>query len=317
MFGTGHDRWGRGARRAAPAFLAFVVAFSGSAPAGSESTDPVDGGLDPRAALADPGEWLTDGLAARLLAGEQVPLSEIPGFPFAAQEYLALDPAVPYARIRPGMVITFRLLGVDIPNCTANYVFALPGQDRFAIGTAGHCTFVGEGQRTLLVSPVPLTLGFVEFGRTIFSTGNAGVGNDFALIEIHPLHRALVHPAISLIDGPCGWRRSFGLGDPIQYYGHGVGVGAGGQPRTGVVTADEGNVLRYARFPAGAPGDSGSPVRFVLSETGEVDLAAAAINTHGLAQLGSGTSMPRILELLALGGQGDWQLVDSPNCETL
>lgn len=252
-------------------------------------------------------DWMTPELADRLEAGERVPFEEIPGFPGSDSPYA--DAQIPYTRIRPGSP-----LGVSQLACTANFVFE--SGDRLGIGTAGHCTQVGSQEQVLVADPDSQTIGLLDFGETIMSTGNGGIGNDFALIEIDAQHHDLVHPAIAEIGGPCGLRATTGVGDPIQFYGHGVGVGAGGQPRTGAVIDQGDGWINYARLPAGSGGDSGSPVRYVV-DGADTDLAAAAINTHGLGQLGWGTTTPQIMELIDQADIGSWSLVSSPNCETL
>lgn len=286
--------------------LLVVIMVAGGAPA------ELLGSFVPPSATTD---WLTQGIADRLNAGEAVPLAEIPGFPIAAADAQGYAPPLPYTRLRPGMPITAKIVVNNVPNCTGNFVFANAAEGRLAIGTAGHCTLAGETQRTVWFDVETRKVRLEAFGRTIFSTGDGGVGTDFALIEIDAGLHAVTDSALAVIDGPCGWRKAVVPGDAVQYYGHGVGVGTGGQPRTGVVLADEGRALRFAAAPAGAIGDSGSPIRFAG------DYAAAAIDTHGLAlpvsPVGFGTSMPRVFELLNAASLGAWKLVDSPNCNAL
>lgn len=259
---------------------------------------------------------MTAELRDQLRAGKRVRIDEIEGFPYdEAQEQAsrACDPpcpALPYTMIRPGAA-----LGITQLACTANFVFRSGSE--LGIGTAGHCTGEGASHETLLVNQGQL--GLVHLGTTVFSTGNGGVGDDFALISIDPGLHDHVDPAVSVLDGPCGWRAPNGFADLVQYYGHATVWGAGGQPRSGWVFQDQGSYLQYTRLPAGTGGDSGSPVVFAADGTNLRE--AAAVHTHGTSSVsvlggpfGIGTSMERVFEILEDAGLEDWRLVDSPNC---
>ena len=294
----------------------------GVAGAGADADGPPQRALWTGQLDYEPFSWLDSDLERRLLEGESIPIDDIPGFPYTskqlveAQECAPVCPALPYTHIRPGAA-----LGLPQLSCTANFVFE--SGDRLAIGTAGHCTRMGDEHQTLLVNPEH-GLSFPVFGETIYTRGG-GVGSDFALIEIDPSYHDRVDPAVSTLDGPCGWRNSDGYGDPIQFYGHAQGWGAGGQPRAGYVEYEGrafngGWFLQYTRYPSGGGGDSGAPVVYVVGETGMRE--AAAVHTHGsdvlglvgTPTIGLGTSMKGVFRLLDRAGLDDWELVDSRNC---
>lgn len=266
---------------------------------------------------ADGPDWLTDQLEERLRSGQAVPVAEIDSFPVPAEAYTDEDdyqPPRPYDGIRPGTPLGFTQF-----SCTANFVFEAPGEDRLGIGTAGHCADLASPQQALYVSGDPPTLKVDEIGITVLSRAD-GIGSDFALIEVDEDFHPLVGSAIAEIDGPCGYRSARDLADGpegMQYYGHGIGTGVGGQARHGAIVDHNETEIEYARFPAGSFGDSGSPVRFTNGPNGSTDLAAAGINTHGLGNLGWGTSLPGIFKIIEADGSAGWQLVDSPNCDDL
>lgn len=255
--------------------------------------------------------WMTDELEQRLRNGETVPIDDIEGFPYSAEEHQQAQdcnpacPALPYTHIRPGAA-----LGIPQRACTANFVFQ--NETSLAIGTAGHCMRSSEIFSTLLVN-ADHEIGLVPIGETMYRS--RGVGNDFGLIELDASVHHVVEPAVSVIDGPCGWGWSE-FGAPVQMYGHGVGWGAGGQPRTGTVLdpsdAYFNDAVYHTIAPGASGGDSGSPV--IDAVTGQ----AIAVHTHGwvipAGPLAIGTSLPRVFELLEDDGLGDWTLVDSPNC---
>ena len=78
------------------------------------------------------------------------------------------------------------------------------GAGEYFIGTAGHCGNVGD-QVTMLYLPG----GLVDIGNVILSTGDAGIGNDFALIKIKPELYGDVSPSLAYWGGPTGvyWRQ--------------------------------------------------------------------------------------------------------------
>lgn len=113
--------------------------------------------------------------------------------------------------------------------CTMNYIFQKGST--LAIGTAGHC--VGSGKVTLLtLAPGGANPVLVELGRVLLKR-NAGIGKDYALVEIPPALHSWVFPTQAVVGGPCG---VYTANDPlpVAHYGHGVVVGTGGTPRAGM-----------------------------------------------------------------------------------
>lgn len=198
--------------------------------------------------------------------------------------------------IRPGAL----LLIIDqegLAICSMAHVYGAPGN--YQISTAGHCaTKVGEtmtvvaavGNHQGLAGPVLL-----DFGATAKTTGDGGPGRDWALLSIRPEFQDLVTPTMCFWAGPHGRytaqgevvdvnvpRRlnglptvtlnpDAGLVQDVVHYGHGLGLGAGGTPRSGagIVWAS----TYFAFVGTIAPGDSGSGAN---TATGQ----AAGIITH-------------------------------------
>jgi hypothetical protein len=267
-----------GAVAALTASLAGVTSVSASPGAGALPTrlpkDAVPLG-DGRYAVelkAPRPTWYTDELHRRVIAagkrGETVDL------PDGANVKTSLL----FAGIRPGAWM------ISPAGCTMNYVFgnatgnvplkvsgpvalAVKGGKRRArvrtgsgvyIGTAGHCTEVGD-EVTLIAAPGVL----MNIGRTVKSIDD-GIGNDFALVEVRPEMVEFVNPSMAHVGGPTGARDSV-FGDPVVHTGHGLVIGTGGTPRPGLVTwegADSGpEADGYGWSGAAIFGDSGSPVR--------------------------------------------------------
>jgi hypothetical protein len=180
-----------------------------------------------------------------------------------------------FAGIRPGAWM------ISPAGCTMNYVFGsasgnipvkMSGPARRSgkrrarartgsgayIGTAGHCTKVGD-EVTLIAAPGIL----MNIGRTVKSV-NRGIGNDFALVKVRPSMVQFVNPSMAHVGGPTGARDPV-FGDPIVHTGHGLVIGTGGTPRPGIVTwegAERGREVNgYGWDGAASFGDSGSPVR--------------------------------------------------------
>ena len=126
------------------------------------------------------------------------------------------------------------------------------------IGTAGHCTKVGD-QVTLVAAPGIL----MNIGKTVKSV-NRGIGNDFALVKVRSSMVQFVNPSMAHVGGPTGTKAP-AFGDPIVHTGHGAVIGTGGTPRPGIVTwegAERGREVNgYGWDGAAFLGDSGSPVR--------------------------------------------------------
>lgn len=198
--------------------------------------------------------------------------------------------------------------------CTMNFIFQKGGT--LAIGTAGHC--VGGGPVTLLtLAPGGANPVLVELGRVLLKR-NAGIGKDYALVEIPPALHSWVFPTLGVVGGPCG---VFTANDPqpVAHYGHGVGVGTGGTPRAGMgfaLASDpigvkgtdwdwDADSIIWAGMING--GDSGSGVRVGT-------LPAVSNLTHGIGITGLEPSAiawgTRVQTITSSG----WQLVSSPLC---
>lgn len=204
--------------------------------------------------------------------------------------------------IRPGAWLL--LLSDGIGWCTMAHVYGSPGT--YKVSTAGHCGKVGDtatviaafGNRADAAGAVLL-----DFGKFSKSTGDGGIGKDWALIDVDPAYQHLVSPTMCAWGGPKGMYTKQGaiatatvprrglpfvtltpdpaLAQVVAHYGHGTGVGATGTPRAG--GAQHWGAAHYAFFGAITFGDSGSGANAVPAEPGDGDPypnEAAGINTH-------------------------------------
>lgn len=210
--------------------------------------------------------------------------------------------------IRPGAWLL--LLSPDeIALCSMAHVYGAPGS--YEISTAGHCgktgdvatviAAVGNFDRPFFGLPalnVPILL---DFGKFVKSTGDAGIGKDWALIGIDAANQGLVSPTMCFWGGPIGMYRDTCatvaatlLGrnlisgptldtDPflvqgIVHYGHGAGIGTDGTPRAG--TAFYWTTSTMIWEGAITPGDSGSASNTITGDSVGAEREAAGINTH-------------------------------------
>lgn len=195
--------------------------------------------------------------------------------------------------IRPGALLLNLNGGIAV--CSMAHVYGAPGS--YQISTAGHCTEkTGEvmtvvaavGNRNSIAGPVLL-----DFGTTSRTTGDAGIGRDWALISVAAAYQDLVSPTMCFWAGPRGLFTAQGeFVDPninrrlvpsvsvnpdpalvqgIVHFGHGLGLGAGGTPRSGA--SDAWTSTYFVFVGAIAPGDSGSAANTGLGQ-------AAGIITH-------------------------------------
>ena len=225
-------------------------------------------------------------------------------------------PAPGQVGIRPGSLMISPFI------CTMNYIFQKG--DTIAIGTAGHCLEGNEPVVLLTVAPTGGNPVLVELGRVLLKR-DAGIGQDYGLVEVPPERHAWVMPTIAEIGGPCG---EYAGGDPqpVAHYGHGLVGGFPGTPRAGVgfelteeQQRDLNRIVRiqgvdwdwdadsivWAGYNYG--GDSGSPVRIG-------QLPAVSNLTHGVgitglepSPIGWGTRTTTIT------GSG-WTLLNSMLC---
>jgi hypothetical protein len=203
--------------------------------------------------------------------------------------------------IRPGAWLLF----IDdqagsIGWCSAAHVYGSPGS--YQISTAGHCGNAGDtatvvgalGDKTFAGAPVPV---LIDFGKFTTSTGDAGIGKDWALIGVDPAYQSLVTPTMAFWGGPIGMYRATGevltadtttgdtavnpnptLVQQIVHYGHGAGIGTGGTPRSGTAITWRPNYFTF--FGAITPGDSGSGSNTLTGDAIGANRQAAGINTH-------------------------------------
>ena len=204
--------------------------------------------------------------------------------------------------IRPGAWL-LTVTDKEIGWCSLAHVYGAPGS--YEISTAGHCGKTGDlgtviaatGNRGDATGVVLL-----DFGKYVHSTGDAGIGKDWALIGVDAAYQSLVSPTMAFWGGPRGIYSRTGdvvgaqlitpkgaispkatltpdplLVQQIVHYGHGAGVGAGGTPRSGV--AITWRPTYYAFFGAITPGDSGSGSNAVTGDLANT-MEAAGINTH-------------------------------------
>jgi hypothetical protein len=201
--------------------------------------------------------------------------------------------------IRPGAWLLL-LNGGSIGWCSAAHVYGSPGS--YSISTAGHCGKAGDtatvigalGDKTVAGAPVPV---LIDIGKFSSSTGDAGIGNDWALISVSPQYQSLVTPTMAFWGGPIGMYRATGevvnvdttsgtvgltpnptLVQQVVHYGHGAGAGTGGTPRSGTAITWRPNYFTF--FGAITPGDSGSGSNTLTGDALGANRQAAGINTH-------------------------------------
>jgi hypothetical protein len=207
--------------------------------------------------------------------------------PAAAQPGVVAVAGAGYTGIRPGAFLLFLdLEGGSVGWCSAAHVYG--GQ----ISTAGHCGKTGDvvSMIGLVGDRVPVIL---DIGTISRSTGDGGVGKDWALIGINPAYASLLSPTMAFWGGPRGVFTKTGhvvdansgtvtadpfLAQQIVHYGHGTGVGTGGTPRSG--TAIAWGATHFMFNGVITPGDSGSGSNTLTGDTVGANMEAAGINTH-------------------------------------
>src|SRR3954466_1916710 len=151
-----------------------------------------------------------------------------------------------FAGIRPGAWL-LTVTDDEVGWCSMAHVYGAPGS--YQVSTPGHCgkngdlgTVIGVvGNHTFNGAPVPVLLDFGKYSR---STGDGGIGKDWALISVDPAYQNLVTPAMAFWGGPFGIYRKTGaivaanlfagsgptvsvtpdplLAQGVVHYGHGV-----------------------------------------------------------------------------------------------
>jgi hypothetical protein len=223
--------------------------------------------------------WFTEELAARVHAAGTA------GVPIPADARLPAS-ALAFTGIRPGSWM------LSPSGCTLNFVFG----PRTHIGTAGHCTEVGD---RVVVVAAPGVL--MEIGTTVRSVDN-GIGDDFALIEIDAGMRQYVNPSMAYFAGPTGTGNPT-VGSIVEHAGHGLVIGTGGTPRVGVVTyrgaGDEQGSAAFGWNGAATFGDSGSPVR-LQNGLAAGDLTHLVVGGKYLPATIAGTTAARMEQIAGL-----------------
>ena len=151
--------------------------------------------------------------------------------------------------IRPGGWLLL-INGGSIGWCSFAHVYGSPGS--YSISTAGHCGKVGDVATVVGVvgNRTPVLMDIGKFSK---STGDGGIGKDWALISVIPEYQHLVTPTMAFWGGPFGTYTKTGesatftyggrslvptasvnsdpfLVQQVLHYGHGTGIGAGGTP---------------------------------------------------------------------------------------
>ena len=232
--------------------------------------------------------WFTDELKARVVAaGEHgVPLPDGVEVPTSG---------LAFTGIRPG---AWMLLPAG---CTMNFVFGTPGN--YAIGTAGHCTTRNNEEVILVVvGPTSPEILLIHVGNTISTTGDAGPGNDFALVSIFSYFQSWVSPSMAHWGGPTA-AYTGGPITPLVHSGHGLAIGTGGTPRNALGLYYDIKAGRETAYWVGATifGDSGSAIETATGQA-YANITHLVVNTKFPGADSAGTKISRILQLT--GGRG-------------
>ncbi len=265
------------------ALLSSLAAVVLTVPLAASATAGTDGGE----ASSEPSyvelkapkpDWYTPRLHERVMAaaerGESVPIPEGVDYDVSG---------LAFTGIRPGAWI------IAPAGCTTNFVFG--GASNYFIGTAGHCTSVGD-EVTLVAAPGVL----MNIGTTVKSV-DKGIGNDFALIDVRPEMEQYVNPSMAYFGGPTS-AGSPKVGEVVEHSGHGLVIGTGGTPRAGVVVyrgAGEGGDA-FAWVGAASPGDSGSAVRLANGQAAG-DLTHLVVGGKYLPGDVAGTTIAQMLRI--------------------
>ena len=189
--------------------------------------------------------------------------------------------------------------------CTFNFVFFTPGTKKVApkgyIGTAGHCTDeLGEVAEHPELGPV---------GTVVYDSDLVNSDVDFSLIELDSTIVPQTNPTVLNWGGPtrAATPEDLAVGDQVDVYGYGIGVGATEQtrPRYGFLVGFSDKEYQ-ADMPA-VNGDSGAPL--IHHETGA---ALGIISRYGIEGIPPSTDlgplMGWIFDELKTAGFGNVQL---------
>jgi hypothetical protein len=266
---------------AAPAAAELPALGASTGLRGVEGTVPYGTGHAIPLAAERP-DWYTSKLHRRVLAADGQPVAAPADAPFPGE-----------VGIRPGSWM------VAPSGCTMNFVFQNGGA--LGIGTAGHCTNVGDEVVLLTVAPGGANPVLVNIGTTTISHNN-GIGDDFALVQIRPELYEWVFPTIALVAGPCGQYGGSGP-ETVAHYGHGLGIGTAGTPRVGLALTWEQDMFGWDG--AAIFGDSGSAVR-VGNLAAAGDLTHLVVDSRYLPSFIAGTRIAKIEQI-----NGAWSMVNS------
>lgn len=223
--------------------------------------------------------WYTPELHARVMAAgaRGVPLPSGVAVPTSG---------LAFTGIRPGSWM------IAPAGCTMNFVFGSPGS--YSIGTAGHCTEkVGEAVTLVVVGPTKPTPLLVNIGTTKRTTGDGGVGNDFALVSIRPELQSWVSPSMAHWGGPTGAYTGTQR-NPLVHSGHGLVVGTGGTPRAAYSLYVESNAVYWAGVTVF--GDSGSAIN-TASGLAQANITHLVVDLKRPGADSAGTRITKILQL--------------------
>jgi hypothetical protein len=157
----------------------------------------------------------------------------------------------------------------------------------------------------------------VDIGTITKSTGDAGIGNDFALISIKPALNGIVSPSMAFWGGPTSPYTGPKAPTIIEHIGWGAGIGTGGTPRVGIGIYF--SPTAYTFIGAITPGDSGSGANSGGHQAvGNITHIFVGIGGgQGIVHTAAGTSITRILQIagipLATCGPSPWPLYGCPH----
>jgi hypothetical protein len=236
--------------------------------------------------------------------------------------------------IRPGALL-LTVTDTTIGWCTMAHVYGSPGA--YQISTAGHCGKTGDRATVIAAFGNRAEPVLLDFGTYAKSTGDAGVGKDWALIGINSAYQSLVTPTMAFWGGPRGVFTKTGavagvsfnndnlldpqvstnpdpfLAQQIVHFGHGTGLGfPGGTPRSG--TSISWGATHFMFFGAISPGDSGSGADVLTGDTPGANMEAAGILTHLYvsALMDKGLGIMAGTRVTAVGTPANGQIVPVP-----
>ena len=291
--------------------LAAVIAAVLATPATAstsvvpEGAIPLEGGGYAQELKRDKPAWYTPELHKRVVAAgaEGVPIPHNADIPASGLAFTGIRPGA-WMFSPSWCTMNFIFGGTTTTTSTTTKVKGNGGGKKTSgggsgwyIGTAGHCAEVGD-EVTLIAAPGLL----MNIGKTVKSY-NAGVGKDFALVEIYPEMVQYINPSMTHWGGPTGTNPDVAIGDPIVHSGHGLVIGTGGTPRAGVVTyvGNGDNNAETADGWDGAArlGDSGSAVRHADGRA-EGNLTHLVVGTEYAPAFIAGTTAEYMEQLAGL-----------------